>query len=154
MKQIHIIDLIDFKKEIVKTLEKTGCTTFATDLKQGFEKPCFFVQINPKMDYYCDSVEENIVVQINFFPASRTSIENFEMANKLRVLFVGTLDVGDRHFTIEELDIQETEGILDVTFVIRNIEEVTYSDEITMEDINVNFKEPEIISDLDINIRR
>lgn len=121
---INLINLIDFKKAVIHTLEKTGCTTFAIDLKQGYEKPCFFVQINPKIDYYFDTVEENIVVQIVFFPATRTSIENFEMANRLRVLFIGTLDVNGRHYTIENLDIQEVEGILDTTFSIRNVEEV------------------------------
>ena len=131
-------------------------TVIPTTLKQGYEKPCFFVQINPKLDYYCDSVEENIVVQINYFPSTRTSIENFEMANKLRVLFVGTLDVGDRHFTIEELDIEEIEGILDVTFVIRNYEEVTITGEHYMEDIHIGLGEslnPVDMEDLGISLK-
>lgn len=115
-----MISLISIKKAIVDKLKKIDGKVIANDIRSGFDKPAFFVQIMPiANDSYGDYQERIITVNIHYFSDDKTDLDNLKMDDKLNTLFVTTLKVDDNVLVLYEKRSELDDNILQFKFDLR-----------------------------------
>jgi len=118
--------LTDIKTAIVARLRSQipGVNIPAMEIKQGFKKPAFFVEIVPisKVNQSPGQFTRSVTVIIHYFSVNETHIENLEMQDQLEAAFDMTLTVGDRQLTIEQTDGEIVDKVLHFKM------DLTYSD--------------------------
>lgn len=74
----------DIAKAINKKLSDTGIDIVSDDIRSGFDKPAFFVQLT-----IISSTEAStlITANIHYFPENKTQLELFEMNDLLDEIF-------------------------------------------------------------------
>lgn len=119
----------------------------STDIKEGFNRPCFYVEFpdNKTGLWNKFNKERTLETKIYYFPrdANKYKLELMEMQSYLEDIFLRYLQVTDTfYFFVDELDFDTTpDGVLMTTFQLYSIEELP--DEETgelMGDIVVNMK--------------
>lgn len=114
--------LTDIKKAINTLLETNfpGHKIYADDIKEGFSRPCFFVELLPiSRDNEGNGLySRRVSVIINYFSRDKTSLENIKMQDQLEEIFGQTLTVGDRVVTINNIEGYINDGILQFSFNI------------------------------------
>lgn len=91
----------------------------ASDVKEGFKRPSFFVHLdNIDRDARLYVAERNITVRIYFFPKDRYnySLEILEVQDTLEQAFNLNFSVLDRVITINETRGQTIDGVLEFEF--------------------------------------
>ncbi|MBM7577670.1 phage tail terminator family protein [Jeotgalibacillus terrae] len=89
------------------------------DVKEGFPRPSFFVQLLPSTrSGDVDNVHKMLTVQIYYFPSDRYtySIEVLDVQENLEYAFDLKLKVKDRHLDIIDADAVLTDGVLNFSF--------------------------------------
>ncbi|KHO37526.1 hypothetical protein OR62_10995, partial [Clostridium tetani] len=74
-----MIDMLDIKKAINNLLKNTGIKTVDNGYKEGFKRPCFFVQILPISGtdlLKSTTLENSYMIEINYFSKSQKQIDN------------------------------------------------------------------------------
>lgn len=103
--------LIDIKKAVITKLKPLKHMIYATKIKEGLKKPCFFINVMPIMTqnnlYF---KKKDIMVKIYFFAddSSRpdaTYLDNMQMQDTLSNMFSKKLRIGNR-----DIFIANTEG--------------------------------------------
>ena len=109
----------DIRISIRGLLENTGIEVNSSDVKEGFKRPSFFVQL----DNNVRSADENQVhkamtVRIQYFPTDRYeySIEVLDMQETLEGLFDMKLPVKDRYFNVIDINTFLNDGVLNCSF--------------------------------------
>lgn len=120
-----MISLEDIIKAINDKLEINfpGVDKQSTDIKEGFERPCFYVQIddNTANKLNPSSKEKTLTVRIYYFPKDRyeNRIELLETQDTLENMFFDGLQVNE-NFYIPSLDNELTfttvDGVLQLSF--------------------------------------
>lgn len=132
-----MLSLLEIKKATVNKLEPLGVPTIANDIRSGFDKPAFFVQLMPIGDETDISISTNTVtINIHYFSKEKTEIENLKMLDKLKKIFINKLEVEDRVLTLYEKRYDIDDNVLQFKFDIRYTESayVDPEDEIIYED--------------------
>lgn len=126
-----MITYTDLKEAINNLLIKAfGYEINSNDLKEGFNRPSFFVDFdNVGKSSSETQVERNLTVQIYFFPSKRNeySIEVLEVLDKLESLFDLKLPVLDRRINITDTTSEVTDGVLHFSFDIQFFDGKTVS---------------------------
>lgn len=128
-----MITLVDLKKSVIQLLKAKfpNIPVVAQSVKEGFDKPAFFVQVLPVKTMLNNErlFTERALVVINFFAKNQTkeeqdavSLENLKMNEGLKFALFPNLKVNDRSITINEIDAKEPDGFLSVSFSVRYIE--------------------------------
>lgn len=119
-----MISLIDIKKAIVTKLKHIkGVNIIANEVRSGFDKPAFFVQLMPLgSSSDCDIQERLINVYINYFSDEKTDLDNLQICDTLETLFVNTLKVDDRILTLYDKDFDTNDNVLQFMFTLRYTE--------------------------------
>jgi hypothetical protein len=125
-----MITLTDIKTSINIYLASIGLKTYGNEVKEGFSRPCFFVNLTPVTSETLkqDTSENLIVVEIVYFSANKTDLENLQMYDTLKGIFTPILTIGTkkklvRNFRAEVID--ETDHIYSVKFDLNFYDEIT-----------------------------
>jgi hypothetical protein len=89
------------------------------DVRQGFNRPCFFVQLdNDDRDTRLYVTERSILVRIHYFPTNRYeySLEIMDIQDGLESIFNLNFKVETRVITINETRAQTIDGVLEFEF--------------------------------------
>lgn len=124
-----MIALVDIKKAVSTALSPTGLTIYGSEVKEGFTRPCFFVNLLPIASdtFKTDTSENSLMVEIVYFSANKTDLENLKMYDVLKGLFSPTLSVGTRKIRIEKFRaevIDEEDHIYAVKFDLNFYDEI------------------------------
>ena len=115
-----MISLVSIKKAIVSKLKKIGIAIMSNDIRSGFAKPAFFVQLMPISNDSYDGYQERIItVNIHYFSEDKTDLDNLKMDDKLNSLFVKTLKVNELSLPIYEKRSEIDDNILQFKFDLR-----------------------------------
>lgn len=118
-----MVTMIDIKKSIVEKLEPLG-KVIANDIRSGFDKPAFFIQLMPLGDTPGVNISTiTLMINIHYFPNDKIELENLKMLDNLRKIFIHTLKCGDRVFTLSDKRFDIIDNVLQFTFDIRYTEE-------------------------------
>lgn len=118
-----MVTMIDIKKSIVEKLEPLG-KIIANDIRSGFDKPAFFIQLMPLGDTPGVNISTiTLMINIHYFPNDKIELENLKMLDNLRKIFIHTLKCGDRVFTLSDKRFDIIDNVLQFTFDIRYTEE-------------------------------
>lgn len=88
---ISIVKYKDIHKAIADRIKvKYPDMVFSTDIKEGLEKPSFFVSIGnlKARDFNNEAMDRNITVRIYYFPKTNTRLELMEKMDDLNELFI------------------------------------------------------------------
>ncbi len=97
-----MVSIKDIQKSITLKLKDLDIEVYANDVKEGFNTPCFFVNI----EKYENSLENSNMVKkyldiyIRYINENILDTERLEVTEKLDNLFIKILEVKDRVFTI------------------------------------------------------
>ena len=119
---ITVADILMSVNQKIRT-EFPGMKVYGKEIKEGFERPSFFVEI---IDEGLELHTKNVSLQkgkvgIFYFPAQKATkgyseSENLKMADKLIGLFSMVIKVKDRHLTVKESLMQYEDDIMQMTF--------------------------------------
>lgn len=124
-----MLSIIDIKKAIVTKLKVFDINIVANDIRSGFEKPAFFVQLMPIGEEVNNDISINtLTVNIHYFSKDKTDLDNLKMIDKLKKVFVNKLEVNDRTLVISDKRYDTDDNILQFMFDIRYTEEVYRDD--------------------------
>ena len=71
-----MISLVSIKKAIVSKLKKIGIPIISSDIRSGFAKPAFFVQLMPISNDSYDGYQERVItVNIHYFSEDKTDLK-------------------------------------------------------------------------------
>lgn len=100
--------LIDIKNEIISKLRNTFTTTeikkiYGDKVKQGMQKPCFFVLLIPlKTENELLYKAKSVMIKITYFSEVETLEDNLQILEKLQSVFTLSLKIKDEYLTIGE----------------------------------------------------
>lgn len=116
-----MITLKDIRMAVNRKLAKTSKEINSRDVKEGFNRPSFFVQLNNAGRTGTETqIERTLTVVIYYFPKDRYeySIEVLDMAETLENLFDLKLRVKDRYLNVDDLQTIVNDGVLNCMFEI------------------------------------
>ena len=124
-----MLSILDIKKAIVTKLKVFDINIVANDIRSGFEKPAFFVQLMPIGEDVNNDISINtLTVNIHYFSKDKTDLDNLKMIDKLKKVFVNKLEVNDRTLVVSDKRYDIDDNILQFMFDIRYTEEI-YKDD-------------------------
>jgi len=125
-----MITLEAIKAAINAAMASTGFKTYGNEIKEGFQRPCFFVNLIPikSETFKLDTSENSIMVEIVYFSANKTDLENLQMYDTLKSKLTPTLTIGTkrklvRNFRAEVID--EIDHIYSIKFDLNFYDEIT-----------------------------
>lgn len=96
---------------------------------QGFKTPCFFIKLIPittkNLGLY---KEKTITINIQYYSDDETNEKNYSMLEELENIFIGTINVSDRNFTIENVEHEIVDTILHFMFTLNFVDGI-YTEE-------------------------
>lgn len=123
-----MIRLTDLKRAINTVLEANfpDHARYADDVQEGYERPCFFVQMFPvTFDYATINYASiGLVVVINYFSKNKTQLENLKMHDALKEAFGRSLQVNNRYLHLQNIRSDEVDGVLQFKFDLEYLEGV------------------------------
>ena len=136
------LSLKDIKKSIIDKLKIFDVKIYADEVKEGFNTPCFFVNI----EKFENSLENSnftkryLDIYIRYINENISDIEKIEIIEKLENLFLKTLSVNDRVFTLHNKSFSRGENdYIEFNFGIEYYEIIEDEEEINSEKMN-NFE--------------
>ena len=113
------------KKGVIGMIKPLGINIIASDMRSGFKKPAFFVQLMPiSEDSDCDISLNILTINIHYFSDDKTDLDNLKMLTKLRKIFVNCVEFEDRSLTIYDKRYELDENILQFKFDLKYTEGV------------------------------
>ena len=121
-----MITIADIKKAVVSVLKKNGYTVTATEVQEGFSKPCCFVDVLPVQvtveSANCERVTDS--VEITYFPAVETKEEMVAAAEHFKNIFLySSLAVNDRFLSTNEITFDADKSSLVTNFDLEYLQE-------------------------------
>ncbi|TGE33326.1 DUF6838 family protein [Desulfosporosinus sp. Sb-LF] len=100
-----MITLVDIKTAINNVLAPVGLKTYGNEVKEGFSRPCFFVEVTPVASetFKRDTSENTVMVEIVYFSENKTDLENLKMYDTLKGLLTPTLTIGNQKKMVSNL---------------------------------------------------
>lgn len=117
----------EIKQVIVKRLKAAGFSVPAADTDEGFLKPAVTVTIYPTSTtlFGTGLTDVTDTVALEYIPAVETREECADAAIKIRdAIMYKTLDVNDRHLTVESMEAEIEGYVLYVYFDLSYTQEV------------------------------
>ncbi len=135
------ISIKDIQKVIISKLKELNIEIYANDVKEGFNTPCFFVNIEKFENSFENSncVKKYLDIYVRYINENTTDIEKIEIIENLENLFIKTLSVNDRVFTLHNKSFSKGENDVELNFGIEYYEFLQDEEEINSEKMN-NFE--------------
>ena len=121
-----MITIKDIQKAVSKKLKDNGYTVFASEVKEGFQKPACFVDVLPVsielQNVYTELITDSI--EISFFPSVETREELVKNAERFKQIFLySTIAINDRFLSINEITFDYEKPALVATFDLEYLQE-------------------------------
>jgi len=121
-----VITIKDIQTAVSKKLKDNGYTVFASEVKEGFQKPACFVDVLPAsielQNVYTELVTDSI--EISFFPSVETREELVKNAERFKQIFLySTIAINDRFLSINEITFDYEKPALVATFDLEYLQE-------------------------------
>ena len=136
------LSLKDIKKSIIDKLKIFDVKIYADEVKEGFNTPCFFINI----EKFENSLENSnftkryLDIYIRYIYENISDIHKLEIIEKLEELFLRTIKVKDRIFTIHNKSFMKNKAdYIELNFGIEYYEIIEDEEEINSEKMN-NFE--------------
>ncbi len=143
-----MISIVDIKKAIVKKLKYIkGVNILANDIRSGFNKPAFFIQLmHLGTDSNCDIQESMVNAYIHYFSDDKTDLSNLKMIDTLNSLFVNSLKLDeDTSLTLYDKDFDTDDNVLKFMFTLKYIEDTPIP-------VDEDVEEYEYMKELHVNL--
>ena len=101
-----MIELIDIQTSVGKVLQANDYTVIASEVKEGFPKPCCFIEVMPASVAVENKYSElvTVSVEITYIPEIETKEEIIQTAEAFKNIFLYTpIKVKDRFLSVNEL---------------------------------------------------
>ena len=115
-----MISLIDIKTAIAERIKSIGGFVIASEVKEGFAKPAYFIDILPS-DIETQNVFYELAtvnVEIRYIPLLETSEACIIVSQTLKAMFTDPLKVDDRYLNAEGLTFEMDASALILNFNI------------------------------------
>lgn len=124
----------DIIKSITKVLKDNfkEIKIYGDEVMEGYKTPCFFVGIYPISH---ETVTKNyihtrLLISISYFSDTVDSVKNYMIVDKLRQAFGIVLTIGERHHTIQNVEIEKVDSsIFEFSFSINYLELINFEKE-------------------------
>ena len=136
------VSIKDIQKVITLKLRELNIEVYANNVKEGFNTPCFFVNVEKFENSLENSncVKRYLDIYIRYINENISDIEKIEIIEKLENLFLKTLSVNDRVFTLHNKSFSRDENdYIEFNFGIEYYEFLEDEEEINSEKMN-NFE--------------
>jgi hypothetical protein len=147
-----MIGYVDLKRAVVDKLKSKlpEISVVAEEIRSGFTKPAFFVQLLPIFDNTFDLYSEKLVtIIIHFFSKEKTELANLEMLDRLSEFFKNKLAVRDRVITLAEKRHEIIDNVLQFKFDLWLTE--AFEETEMYEEIGYTPETIEPVQELDVN---
>ena len=111
----------DIRRFIAEKMKKSGFNVIASEIQEGYPKPAVFVYVYPASITKSGGYLEDDVYSVNiqYIPKSEIAQGCAEAAEKIReTLMYSTIDIQDRHLTMETIEMVIEDEQLSVSFEI------------------------------------
>ena len=101
-----MIELTDIQTAVAKTLTNNSYAVVASEVKEGFPKPCCFIEVMPASVAVENKYSElvTVSVEITYIPEIETKEELIQNAEAFKNIFLYTpIKVKDRFLSVNEL---------------------------------------------------
>lgn len=143
-----MISLVAIKKAVNDGLLVTGMKTYGSEIKEGYVRPCFFVQMIPiAADTFKKFTSQNsLMIEIVYYSQNKTDLENLQMYDILKKNFGSNLQILDRKLLIRKFrgdTIDEIDNIYSIKFNLNFYDEIEDDtpDAPLMGELTLNLKE-------------
>lgn len=123
------------KKNINRKLKTLKIPILANEIRSGFKKPAFFVQLMPILDDAHNYISENIInINIHYFSDEKTEISNLKMLSILRNLFRLNLEIEEynRVLTLYDKDYEIEDNVLQFKFTLNYTEDTEEKEDVPL----------------------
>lgn len=104
----------DILRAVIKILNTTYPTIpiYGDEVTEGYKLPCFFTTLLPieSETQTKNYIITNLLIVISYFSDCKDSLKCLEVMSTLKRQFGISLDVDDRHFTIQDSMIEKVEN--------------------------------------------
>ena len=124
----------DIIKATIEQMKNLEIPIYTRDTTEGYEKPCFFIEIEPDTitQHNHDMVEYAIQITLTYIDTRRDDVALSKLTETLRKLFIKRLKVGNRQLLISNFDytnVGDNDELMEYTFTIRFYEEEAETDD-------------------------
>ncbi len=121
-----MITIKDIQAAVTKRLNENGYTVFASEVREGFQKPACFVDVLPVsaelQNAYSMLITDSIT--ISYYPLEETREEIIQASENMKNIFLYSyLPVADRFLNINEIIFDNDKSALIVKFDIEFLQE-------------------------------
>lgn len=146
--------LIDIKKAINSVMRDNfpDHKLYADDIREGFKRPCFFIELLPvaRDNEGGGFYSRRVSVVINYFSKKGTDLENIKMQDRLEQIFSQALKIKDRVITINSTNGYITDSVLHFSFNIDYLDSIDKTEQYgydpyaeLMQELEINFTKEE-----------
>lgn len=121
-----MIELIDIQTSVGKVLQANDYTVIASEVKEGFSKPCCFIEVMPESVAVENKYSElvTVSVEITYIPEIETKEEIIQTAEAFKNIFLYTpIKVKDRFLSVNELIFDTDKAALVTNFELEFYQE-------------------------------
>ena len=121
-----MITIQDIQTAVTKRLKDNGYMVFASEVREGFQKPACFVDVLPVSVELQNAYSELITdsVTISYYPLEETREEIIRASEDMKTIFLySSLPVSDRFLNINEIIFDNDKSALIVQFDIEFLQE-------------------------------
>lgn len=118
-------------KSIISMLRKEfGCKVYSDEVREHFEKPCFFIAASSVMTpYSVNWMRKELTIRLTYYAedSGKNEISYMDITDRVQLLFQVDLQVNDRNLKIDRLEddrVGEEDDILQLTITIPYLERV------------------------------
>ena len=121
-----MITIKDIQAAVTKRLNENGYTVFASEVREGFQKPACFVDVLPVsvelQNLYSELVTDSVI--ISYYPLLETREEIIRVSEDMKNIFLySSLPVSDRFLNINEIIFDNDKSALIVQCDIEFLQE-------------------------------
>ena len=121
-----MIELTDIQTAVAKTLTNNSYAVVASEVKEGFPKPCCFIEVMPASVAVENKYSElvTVSVEITYHPEIETKEELIQNAEAFKNIFLYTpIKVKDRFLSVNELIFDTDKAALVTNFELEFYQE-------------------------------
>ena len=121
-----MIELTDIQTSVGKVLQANDYTVIASEVKEGFSKPCCFIEVMPASVAVENKYSElvTVSVEITYIPEIETKEEIIQTAEAFKNIFLYTpIKVKDRFLSVNELIFDTDKAALVTNFELEFYQE-------------------------------
>lgn len=141
------MNIADVHKSIAETIKSTfNIPCYARDTKEGGNKPCFFLEINP------DSIQRDtkhyddysLQIELTYVDTKRNDELFYQIIDTMKELYKHYIKVNDRHLHVNNFD---------YNYVGDNDEQLAFQIDTRFKDFNITQDNNELMGTLDLEIK-